>query len=108
MPVKYELLKTDGMARVGRIETPRGAIRTPAFMPVGTYGPVKGLLPRHITAIGAEIILGTTFHLSLRPGTDVLQAHGYLHDLMGWAGPTLTDSRGFHVFSLRALTTVPE
>jgi queuine tRNA-ribosyltransferase len=77
-------------------------------MPVGTYGTVKGMLPRDITAIGAEIILGNTFHLWLRPGTDVIKAHGDLHDFMGWAGPILTDSGGFQVFSLDALRKVSE
>ena len=83
-------------------------MQTPAFMPVGTYGTVKGMLPRDITAIGAEIILGNTFHLWLRPGTDVIRAHGDLHDFMGWQGPILTDSGGFQVFSLDDLRKVTE
>jgi len=83
-------------------------VQTPAFMPVGTYGTVKGMLPRDITAIGAEIILGNTFHLWLRPGTDVIRAHGDLHDFMGWQGPILTDSGGFQVFSLDDLRKVTE
>ena len=83
-------------------------MQTPAFMPVGTYGTVKGMLPRDITAIGAEIILGNTFHLWLRPGTDVIRAHGDLHDFMGWQGPILTDSGGFQVFSLDDLRKITE
>ena len=83
-------------------------MQTPAFMPVGTYGTVKGMLPRDITEIGAEIILGNTFHLWLRPGTDIIKAHGDLHDFMGWQGPILTDSGGFQVFSLDALRKVTE
>ena len=98
----------DGLARRGQIDFPRGAVQTPAFMPVGTYGTVKGMLPRDIVRIGAEIILGNTFHLWLRPGTDIIKAHGDLHDFMGWQGPILTDSGGFQVFSLDALRKVTE
>ena len=97
-----------GHARRGHLDFPRGSVQTPAFMPVGTYGTVKGMLPRDITAIGAEIILGNTFHLWLRPGTDVIRAHGDLHDFMGWQGPILTDSGGFQVFSLDDLRKVTE
>jgi len=104
----FHLSHQDGLARRGQIDFPRGAVQTPAFMPVGTYGTVKGMLPRDITEIGAEIILGNTFHLWLRPGTDIIKAHGDLHDFMGWQGPILTDSGGFQVFSLDALRKVTE
>jgi len=104
----FHLAHQDGLARRGQIDFPRGAVQTPAFMPVGTYGTVKGMLPRDITEIGAEIILGNTFHLWLRPGTDIIKAHGDLHDFMGWQGPILTDSGGFQVFSLDALRKVTE
>ncbi|MEL0008135.1 MAG: tRNA-guanine transglycosylase, partial [Luminiphilus sp.] len=90
--MKFTVSQRDGLARRGEIELPRGRIQTPAFMPVGTYGTVKGMLPRDIREIGAEIILGNTFHLWLRPGTEVIKAHGDLHDFMGWSGPILTDS----------------
>ncbi len=98
----------DGAARRGRLSFPRGTVETPAFMPVGTYGTVKGMLPRDIVGIGAEIILGNTFHLWLRPGTEVIEAHGDLHDFMGWEGPILTDSGGFQVFSLGKMRKISE
>ena len=98
--MSFDLLATDGLARRGRLTFPRGTVETPAFMPVGTYGSVKGLLPEQVRALGAEIILGNTFHLFLRPGLDVIEAHGGLHGFMGWNGPILTDSGGFQVFSL--------
>ena len=104
----FEVSHQDGLARRGRIDFPRGAVQTPTFMPVGTYGTVKGMLPRDIVGIGAEIILGNTFHLWLRPGTEVIRAHGDLHDFMGWEGPILTDSGGFQVFSLDELRKVTE
>lgn len=104
----FQLKTTDGNARRGEMVFPRGAVSTPAFMPVGTYGSVKGMLPRDIKATGAEIILGNTFHLMLRPGTEVVQAHGDLHDFMQWSGPILTDSGGFQVFSLGALRKITE
>ena len=104
----FQVSHRDGHARRGQLDFPRGSVQTPAFMPVGTYGTVKGMLPRDITAIGAEIILGNTFHLWLRPGTDVIRAHGDLHDFMGWQGPILTDSGGFQVFSLDDLRKVTE
>lgn len=90
------------------MQFPRGKVQTPAFMPVGTYGTVKGMLPRDLDAIGAEIVLGNTFHLMLRPGTEVIKAHGDLHDFMQWQGPILTDSGGFQVFSLGKLRKVTE
>ena len=98
--MSFQLLGTDGAARRGRITFPRGVIETPAFMPVGTYGSVKGVLPQQVRDLGAQIILGNTFHLFLRPGLDVIEAHGGLHGFARWDGPILTDSGGFQVFSL--------
>lgn len=98
----------DGLARRGELTFPRGKVQTPAFMPVGTYGTVKGMLPRDIHEIGAEIILGNTFHLMLRPGTEVVKGHGDLHDFIGWQGPILTDSGGFQVWSLGKLRKITE
>ena len=111
--MQFEIDATDGTARRGRLSFPRGKVETPAFMPVGTYGTVKGMLPRDIEAIGADIILGNTFHLWLRPGTDVIKGHGpdgsgTLHDFMGWKKPILTDSGGFQVFSLGAMRKISE
>jgi queuine tRNA-ribosyltransferase len=98
--MSFERLATDGATRRGRLRFPRGTVETPAFMPVGTYGSVKGILPEQIRALGAEIILGNTFHLYLRPGLDVIADHGGLHGFARWSGPILTDSGGFQVFSL--------
>ncbi|MET0654865.1 MAG: tRNA guanosine(34) transglycosylase Tgt, partial [Pseudoxanthomonas sp.] len=98
--MSFELLGTDGIARRGRLSFPRGTVETPAFMPVGTYGSVKGILPEHIEELGAEIILGNTFHLYLRPGLDVIARHQGLHGFARWDKPILTDSGGFQVFSL--------
>ena len=98
--MNFTLQTTDGAARRGRIEFARGTIETPAFMPVGTYGSVKAMLPRDLVALGAEIILGNTFHLFLRPGLDVIGEFGGLHRFIGWDKPILTDSGGFQVFSL--------
>lgn len=106
--MKFELKTTDGSARRGELSFPRGKVQTPAFMPVGTYGTVKGMLPRDIKESGAEIILGNTFHLMLRPGTEVVKAHGDLHDFIQWQGPILTDSGGFQVFSLGDLRKISE
>ena len=106
--MQFEQLGHDGQARRGRLVFPRGTVETPAFMPVGTYGTVKGMLPRDIRAIGAEIILGNTFHLWLRPGTEIIEQHGDLHDFMGWDGPILTDSGGFQVFSLGDMRKILE
>ena len=106
--MKFDLLNTDGRARRGRLTFDRGTVETPAFMPVGTYGTVKAMTPEELRAVGAEIILGNTFHLMLRPGTDVIAAHGDLHDFMAWDGPILTDSGGFQVFSLAELRTMDE
>jgi len=104
----FERLCNDGPARRGRLIFPRGKVETPAFMPVGTYGTVKGMSPRDIRATGSEIVLGNTFHLWLRPGTAVIEEHGDLHDFMGWDGPILTDSGGFQVFSLGAMRKISE
>ncbi len=98
--MRFELLARDGRARRGRLRFARGTVETPAFMPVGTYGTVKGMTPEELRGLGAEIVLGNTFHLMLRPGLEVIQAHGDLHRFMGWDGPILTDSGGFQVFSL--------
>jgi queuine tRNA-ribosyltransferase len=96
----FELLATDGAARRGRLRFGRGTVETPAFMPVGTYGSVKAMTPRDVRDTGAEIILGNTFHLFLRPGLDIVGAFGGLHKFIGWDRPMLTDSGGFQVFSL--------
>ncbi|MCD9031538.1 tRNA guanosine(34) transglycosylase Tgt [Luteimonas sp. Y-2-2-4F] len=98
--MSFEPLARDGLARRGRLRFPRGTVETPAFMPVGTYGTVKGVLPGQLRELGAEIILGNTFHLALRPGLEVIGAHGGLHGFARWDGPILTDSGGFQVFSL--------
>lgn len=95
-------------ARRGRVHFPRGSIETPAFMPVGTYGSVKAMTPEELQGIGAEIILGNTFHLMLRPGTDIIKAHGDLHDFIHWDKPILTDSGGFQVFSLAEMRKITE
>ena len=106
--MKFELLHTDGAARRGRMTFPRGVVETPAFMPVGTYGTVKAVDPEHLRAAGSRIILGNTFHLMLRPGVEVIRAHGGLHEFMGWPGPLLTDSGGFQVWSLKSLRKLDE
>ncbi|MBK8972242.1 MAG: tRNA guanosine(34) transglycosylase Tgt [Hahellaceae bacterium] len=106
--MNFELTATDGKARRGVLKFPRGDVQTPAFMPVGTYGTVKGLVPSMIEDLGAHIILGNTFHLWLRPGTEVVRAHGDLHDFMQWQRPILTDSGGFQVFSLGKLRKITE
>ena len=104
----FQHLASDGRARRGRLTFPRGTVETPAFMPVGTYGTVKAMLPRDLADTGAEICLGNTFHLMLRPGTEVVSAHGGLHGFMQWDKPILTDSGGFQVFSLGALRKISE
>ncbi|MDO9372625.1 MAG: tRNA guanosine(34) transglycosylase Tgt [Gammaproteobacteria bacterium] len=106
--MEFELLNNDGQARRGRMSFTRGTVETPAFMPVGTYGTVKAMTPEEVRATGAEIILGNTFHLMLRPGTEVIRAHGDLHDFMHWDGPILTDSGGFQVFSLGEMRKITE
>ncbi len=106
--MQFEHLATDGFARRTRLHFPRGIVETPAFMPVGTYGTVKTMTPEQVRATGADIILGNTFHLMLRPGTEVIGAHGDLHDFMHWERPILTDSGGFQVFSLGELRKISE
>jgi len=106
--MRFHLKQTAGAARRGRLSFERGTVETPAFMPVGTYGTVKAMTPEELRATGAEILLGNTFHLMLRPGTDVIAAHGDLHDFMGWSGPILTDSGGFQVWSLADLRKMTE
>jgi queuine tRNA-ribosyltransferase len=106
--LNFDLLCGDGAARRGRLRFARGTVETPAFMPVGTYGSVKAMTPEQLRAIGAEIVLGNTFHLFLRPGLDVIEAHGGLHGFMRWDGPILTDSGGFQVFSLAAKRKITE
>ncbi len=106
--MKFELLATDGRARRGRLEFARGRVETPVFMPVGTYGTVKGMTPEELTSLGARIILGNTFHLMLRPGEAIVRAHGGLHGFMHWDGPILTDSGGFQVWSLAELRKISE
>ncbi|MGN6452751.1 MAG: tRNA guanosine(34) transglycosylase Tgt [Steroidobacteraceae bacterium] len=98
----------DGAARVGTLTTAHGVVETPAFMPVGTYGTVKAMTPEELETLGAQIILGNTFHLLLRPGPEIIAAHGGLHQFMHWAHPLLTDSGGFQVFSLRSLRRISE
>jgi queuine tRNA-ribosyltransferase len=106
--MKFELDNTDGKARRGRLIFDRGVVETPAFMPVGTYGTVKGMTPEELDETGAHICLGNTFHLMLRPGTDIIKQHGDLHDFMHWDKPILTDSGGFQVFSLGDLRKITE
>jgi queuine tRNA-ribosyltransferase len=106
--MKFTLQKTSGLARLGSLSFRRGDVQTPAFMPVGTYGTVKGVTPEEVAASGAEILLGNTFHLMLRPGTSVIRQHGGLHEFMNWHGPILTDSGGFQVFSLAAMRKLGE
>ncbi len=106
--MQFELITTDQQARRGRLTFERGTVETPAFMPVGTYGTVKAMTPEELQGIGAEIILGNTFHLMLRPGTEIIREHGDLHNFMHWQGPILTDSGGFQVFSLGDLRKITE
>jgi queuine tRNA-ribosyltransferase len=106
--MQFQLLATDGAARRGKLTLPHGVVDTPAFMPVGTYGTVKAMSPQELKALGAQIVLGNTFHLWLRPGLDVIGAHGGLHRFMGWDGPILTDSGGYQVYSLGELRKITE
>ncbi len=106
--MQFQVLSTDGAARRGRLTLPHGAVDTPAFMPVGTYGAVKTLSPQELKDVGAQIVLGNTFHLWLRPGVEVIEAHGGLHRFMGWDGPILTDSGGYQVYSLGAMRRITE
>ena len=104
----FDLISTDKIARRGRLTFDRGTVETPAFMPVGTYGTVKAMTPEELVTLVAQIILGNTFHLMLRPGTDIIRKHGDLHDFMHWQGPILTDSGGFQVFSLAKMRKITE
>lgn len=106
--MRFQLITTHQQARRGRLFFDRGIVETPAFMPIGTYGAVKGVTPEEVAASGAQILLGNTFHLWLRPGEAVIRQHGDLHDFMQWHGPILTDSGGFQVFSLSHLRRITE
>ena len=106
--MKFELINTNDKARLGRLTFDRGEVNTPTFMPVGTYGAVKAMTVEEVRGLGAEIILGNTFHLSITPSTEVIEAHGDLHDFMNWQGPILTDSGGFQVFSLGKMRKITE
>lgn len=106
--MKFEVITTENNARRGRLHFPRGIVDTPAFMPVGTYGTVKAMTTDELRAMGAQIMLGNTFHLMLTPGTDIIQKHGTLHDFIHWSLPILTDSGGFQVFSLGSLRKITE
>ena len=108
MSLRFELLATEGRARRARLTLNHGAVETPVFMPVGTYGTVKGVLPRSLEEMGAQIILGNTFHLWLRPGLEVLKAFGGLHRFESWSRPILTDSGGFQVWSLGEMRKISE
>src|ERR687889_1227162 len=110
-PLRYELIRTDepqSHARLGRVTTPHGAFDTPAFMPVGTQGTIKGVLPDHVAATGSQCILANTYHLMLRPGEKVVADLGDLHRFMAWPGPILTDSGGFQVFSLADINRISD
>ena len=106
--MKFDLLTTDGLARRGRLQLAHGVVETPIFMPVGTYGTVKAMAPNELKEIGSQIVLGNTFHLWLRPGSEIIRAHGGLHGFMQWDKPILTDSGGFQVFSLGELRKITE
>jgi queuine tRNA-ribosyltransferase len=106
--MNFSVSSSDGLARRGALELAHGRVETPAFMPVGTYGAVKAMAPSELRELGAQIVLGNTFHLWLRPGLEVIGAHGGLHRFMGWEGPILTDSGGFQVFSLGELRKISE
>lgn len=106
--MQFELLKTEGQARRARLTLNHGVVQTPIFMPVGTYGSVKAMMPHELDEVGAQIVLGNTFHLWLRPGTEVVEKHGGLHGFMGWQKPILTDSGGFQVFSLQGMRKITE
>jgi queuine tRNA-ribosyltransferase len=106
--MQFAVSHTDGAARRGQLVLAHGAVETPVFMPVGTYGSVKAMTPADLDAVGAQIVLGNTFHLWLRPGLEVIEAHAGLHRFMGWARPILTDSGGFQVFSLGAIRKISE
>jgi len=106
--IRFDVQAADGPARAGLLQLTHGEVETPAFMPIGTYGPVKTLAPEDLRRVGAQMVLGNAYHLWLRPGPRVIEAHGGLHRFTGWSGPILTDSGGFQVFSLGALRKVGE
>ena len=106
--MKFEVHQLSGSARTGTMHFRRGKVLTPAFMPVGTYGSVKSVTPEEVAGLGAEMILGNTFHLLLRPGMQIIRRHGGLHEFMNWSGPILTDSGGFQVFSLAEMRELSE
>ena len=106
--MQFECQHRDGPARAGVLSFERGKIQTPVFMPVGTYGTVKAMSPEELIELGAEVVLGNTYHLMMRPGTQVIERHGGLHQFMHWERPILTDSGGFQVFSLGELRTISE
>ena len=106
MSGKFDLITTDGKARRGRVHTAHGIVNTPAFMPVGTAGTVKAMMPESVKATGAEIVLGNTYHLMLRPGAERVASFGGLHKFMNWPGPILTDSGGFQAMSLSDLRKI--
>ncbi len=108
MSIEFTILATDGNARFARVETPHGAFNTPMFMPVGTQATVKGLTPEQLRSIGVQILLGNTYHLTLRPGDELIAELGGLHRFMGWDGPILTDSGGFQVFSLAEVRKITD
>src|ERR1051325_7426523 len=107
-PLRFEVIAKDAQARRGRVTTRHGSFDTPAFMPVGTQGTIKGVLPDHVAATGSQIILANTYHLMLRPGEKVVAALGDLHRFMAWPGPILTDSGGFQVFSLADISRISD
>jgi queuine tRNA-ribosyltransferase len=108
MPFSFDILSTDGPARRGRLHTPHGTVETPIFMPVGTQGTVKGLTPQQLLEAGATMVLGNTYHLTLRPGDDLIAELGGLHRFMNWSGPILTDSGGFQVYSLAPMRKIDD
>src|SRR5438552_13005069 len=108
MAIRFTVEARDSAARLGRLETPHGTVPTPVFMPVGTRATVKGVTPDQLRAAGADIILGNTYHLALRPGDEIVRDLGGLHQFMAWDGPILTDSGGYQVFSLTELRAVSD
>ena len=109
-PLEFTVVAEDGSsaARVGRLQLPHGVVDTPAFLPVGTQGPVKAVTPEQVAATGAQMVLANTYHLALRPGSEVVREAGGLHEFTGWKGPILTDSGGYQVFSLGDLNKIDD